>query len=156
MRPIAGPARAAIDFAEAGHYDRDVAEHKVVYRRGAKGEWVASVEGVRRCRGRGRTLRQARQQLRAALARVVDDPYGIDFAEDVRLPPPARRLVIQHWAARRRLDKERARADDATGAALRALLTLKVNLKDAGDLLGLPPLKLQKLRRQLERATMPG
>ena len=123
-----------------------MAEHKVVYRRTRKGEWVASAEGVRRVRGRGRTLRQARQQLRAALGRVVPDPYGIDFAEDVRLPPPARRLIVLHWAARRRLEKESARAEGATRAALHALIVLRLDLKDAADLLGLPPLKLQKLR----------
>ena len=123
-----------------------MSEHKVVYRRTSKSEWVASVEGVRRCRGRGRTLRQARQQLRIALARVVADPYQMDFVEDVRLPPPARKLILQHWAARRRLDKEQGRADAAARAALHALLGLDVSVKDAGDLLGLPPLKLQKLR----------
>ena len=121
-------------------------EHKVVYRRTAKGEWVASVEGVRRCRCRGRTLRQARQQLRIELARVVEDPYQLDFIEDVRLPPPARRLILLHWAARRRLGKEQARADEASRAALQSLLGLDVSAKDAGDLLGLPPLKLKKLR----------
>src|SRR6266403_1436976 len=63
--------------------------------------------------------RPARQQLRAALARVVADPYEVDFAEDVRLPPPARRLIVQHWVARRRLEKEVARADGAARAALR-------------------------------------
>jgi hypothetical protein len=123
-----------------------VSEHKVVYRRTPKGEWVAAVEGVRRGRGRGRTLRQARQQLRIALARVVADPYQMDFVEDVRLPSPARKLILQHWAARRRLAKEQARADAAARAALHALLGLAVSVKDAGDLLGLPPLKLQKLR----------
>lgn len=129
-----------------------MAEHKVVYRRSAKGEWVASVEGVRRCRGRGRTLRQARVQLRVALSRVVEDPYSIDFIEDVRLPPPARRLILRHWAARRRLAKEQARADEAARGALLVLLGLRLSAKDAGDLLGLPPLKLQKLRRQHQRA----
>ena len=64
----------------------------------------------------------------------------------MRLPPPARRLILLHWAARRRLDKEQARADEAARAALQALLGLEVSVKDAGDLLGLPPLKLQKLR----------
>jgi len=123
-----------------------VSEHKVVYRRTTKGEWVASVEGLRRGRGRGRTLRQARQHLRIALARVVADPYQMDFVEDVRLPPPARKLILQHWAARRRLAKEQARADSAARAALQAILGLAVSVKDAGDLLGLPPLKLQKLR----------
>jgi hypothetical protein len=104
------------------------------------------VEGVRRCRGRGRTLRQARQQLRIELARVVEDPYQMDFVEDVRLPPPARRLILRHWAARRRLAKEQGRADQAARAALQALLGLEISVKDAGDLLALPPLKIQKLR----------
>ena len=129
-----------------------MADHRVIYRRSPKGGWVASVEGVRRCRGRGRTLRQARRQLRAALARVVEDPYSIDFVEDVRLPPPARRLIVQHWAARRRLEKETARANGATRAALDALLLLRLDVKDAADLLGLPPLKLQKLRGPRARA----
>jgi predicted RNase H-like HicB family nuclease len=128
-----------------------VPEHKVVYRRTAKDEWVASVEGLRRCLGRGRTLRQARQQLRIELARVVEDPYQLDFVEDVRLPPPARRLILLHWAARRRLGKEQARADEASRAALQALLGLAVSAKDAGDLLGLPPLKLKKLGARTRR-----
>ena len=129
-----------------------MAEHKVVYRRGTNGEWVASVEGVWRGRGRGRTLRQARRQLRLALARVMEDAYQIDFVEDVRLPPPARRLIVLHWAARRRLEKEQARADQATRAALEAILAVAVSPKDAADLLGLPPLKLQKLRGGARRA----
>ena len=135
----------------APRYDRRVAEHKVVYRRTKKGEWVASVEGVRRCRGRGTTLRQARQQLRTALARVVEDPYQIDFAEDVRLPPPARRLIVGHWSARRKLEKETQKADGATRAALQALLAIRINIKDASDLLGIPPLKLQKLKARAAR-----
>ena len=69
-----------------------MAEHRVVYRRNAAGDWVASVPGRRRHRGQGKTLRQARQRLRAALARMVEDPFEIDFVEDVRLPPPARAL----------------------------------------------------------------
>jgi hypothetical protein len=49
----------------------------------------------------------------------------MDFVEDVRLPPPARRLILQHWAARRRLEKEQGRADAAARAALHALLGLE-------------------------------
>jgi hypothetical protein len=126
-------------------------EHRVVYRRTTGGEWVANVRGMRRGRGRGRTLRQARQRLRASLARVVEDPYSIDFAEDVKLPPPVRRLIVRHWAARRRLEEETRRSSAAAGAALEAILGHGINLKDASDLLGLPPLKLQKLRKTAER-----
>ena len=125
-----------------------MAEHRVVYSRNAKGEWVAAVRGLRRARGRGRTLRQARQGLRSALARLVEEPYSIDFLEDVRLPPPVRRLIVRHWAARRRLEQAARAADVAARAALDAVLDQRIGPRDAADLLGLPPLKLQKLRHQ--------
>jgi hypothetical protein len=126
-----------------------VAEHRVVYRRSGAGDWVASVPGRRRLRGRGRTLRQARQRLRAALARTVEDPFEIDFVEDVRLPPPARALLVAHWKARRRVERETELADLASAKVLSALLALKLNVKDVGDLLGLSPLKLVRLRKRL-------
>ena len=126
-----------------------MAEHRVVYRRNAAGDWVASVPGRRRLRGEGRTLRQARQRLRAALARMVDDPFGIDFVEDVRLPPPARALLVAHWKTRRRLERETERADLASAKALSALLALRLNIKDVGDLLGLSPLKLARLKKRI-------
>ena len=125
-----------------------MAEHRVLYRRNAAGRWVATVPGRRRCRGEGRTLRQARRRLRAALAKVVDDPFEVDFVEDVRLPPPARARLVQHWKARRKLERETERAESASSAALAALLALKLNLKDVGDLLGLPPLKLARLKKR--------
>ena len=125
-----------------------MAEHRVLYRRNAAGRWVATAPGRRRCRGEGRTLRQARQRLRAALAKVVDDPFEVDFVEDVRLPPPARARLVQHWKARRKLERETERAEAASSAALTALLALKLNLKDVGDLLGLPPLTLARLKKR--------
>jgi hypothetical protein len=126
-----------------------VAEHRVVYRRNSAGAWVAGVPGRRRLRGEGRTLRQARLRLRAALARTVEDPIEIDFVEDVRLPPPARGLLVAHGKARRRLERETELADLASGKALLALLALKLNIKDVGDLLGLSPQKLLRLKKRV-------
>ena len=126
-----------------------MAEHRVVYRRSAAGDWVASVPGRRRHRGQGKTLRQARQRLRAALARMVEDPFEIDFVEDVRLPPPARALLVAHWKARRRVERETGLADLASSNALASLLALKLNIQDVGDLLGLSPLKLVRLKKRL-------
>ena len=126
-----------------------MAEHRVVYRRKAGGEWVATVPGRRRLRGEGKTLRQARQRLRAALARMVEDPFEIDFVEDVRLPPPARALLVAHWKARRRGERVTGLADLASSNALASLIALKLNIKDVGDLLGLSPLKLVRLKKRL-------
>ncbi|HVR71969.1 MAG TPA: hypothetical protein VMT87_14090 [Vicinamibacteria bacterium] len=121
-----------------------MAEYHVVYARREAGQWRAFVREVRTCRSRGRTLRQARVALRRALAHLVADPYAIDFVEDVRLPGGARRLIGVHWAARRKVEKAREAADAATRRALQALRDLSINLKDAADLLGIPPAKLQK------------
>ena len=125
-----------------------MAEHRVVYRRSAAGRWVATVPGRRRCRGEGKTLRQARQRLRASLAKVVEDPFEIDLLEDVRLPPPSRDRLVAYWKARRRLEGATEQADRAAAAALGSLLALKLNLKDVADLLGLPPLKLARLKKR--------
>jgi hypothetical protein len=124
-----------------------MAEYHVVYARREAGEWRAFVRGVRRCRSRGRTLRQARVALRRALAHVVADPYAIDFVEDVRLPGGTRRLIGGHWVARRKAEKAQKAADAATRRALQALLELSINVKDASDLLGIPPARLQKIAR---------
>jgi hypothetical protein len=122
-----------------------MAEHRVVYSLDEDGCWVAFLRGKSRWRGRGRTLREARQQLRAVLAKRVPDPYEIDFVEDVRLPKPARALLVAHWRARRQAEAATRRAAEESRRALLGLQALGIRTKDAADLLGLPPLKLQKL-----------
>jgi len=123
-----------------------LAEYFVTYKKDGRA-WRASVKGYRRARARGRTIRVTRVRLRRALGLLVDDPDAIDFVEDVRLPGAARRLLGRHWAARRRLTGAQARADAAAREALRALKELSLGVRDASDLLGLPPLKLERLWR---------
>ena len=123
-----------------------MAEYRVVYRKDVKG-WRASVRGHRRVRAKGRTIRVTRVRLRRELAQFVDNPETMDFVEDVRLPGAARRLLGRHWAARRRLADSQSRADAAARVALQALKDLSLGLRDASDLLGVPPLKLQRLWR---------
>jgi predicted RNase H-like HicB family nuclease len=121
--------------------------YTVVYRRRSTGGWAASIKEIRGCRGRGPTLRQARRALREALAQFVDEPYRGDFVEDVRLPGPARRLIVHHWKAMRRVEREQARARAAAQEALRALEQLQMSLADARELLGLSHPRVRKLRR---------
>lgn len=123
-----------------------MAEYRVVYRKHGRG-WRASVRGHRRARATGKTIRVTRVRLRRALALLVDNPETMDFVEDVRLPGPARRLLGRHWAARRRLGEAQSRADAAARNALQALKDLSLGVRDASDLLGVPPLKLAKLWR---------
>jgi hypothetical protein len=128
-----------------------VAEYRIVYRKDGRG-WRAAVKGYRRARARGRTIRQTRVRLRRALGLLVDDAAVMDFVEDVRLPGAARRLLGRHWAARRRLSGAQSRADAAAREALQALKELSLGVRDASDLLGVPPLKLEKLWRTRGRS----
>jgi hypothetical protein len=123
-----------------------LAQYHVTYKKDGRG-WRGSVRGYRRAHARGRTIRQTRVRLRHALALLLDDATTIDFVEDVRLPGSARRLLGRHWAARRRVSGAQSRADAAARAALDALKELSVGVRDASDLLGVPPLRLEKLRR---------
>jgi len=123
-------------------------EYKVVYKRKGRG-WTARVRGLRRCRASAPTIREAREALREALARCVANPQGADFLEDVELPRNGRRALVQHWRARRAADAAEQRARHATAEAVAALLALKVNLKDAADLLGVSMVKARALMEGL-------
>jgi predicted RNase H-like HicB family nuclease len=125
-----------------------MSERVVTYRLGEDGMWSASVRGLRRCRARGKTLRIARRRLRAALADLLgEDGARASFAEDVRLPNGARRLVLAHWKARRAMEARRRLADEAAGSAAAALRAAGLAPRDVGDLLGLSAAKLAALKR---------
>jgi len=125
-----------------------LAEYKVIYKLNEGGEWTAWVRGLRRCKGRGKTLRQARKRLRACLGRFDQEPHRADLVEDVKLPGSARAVLARHWAARRRARREEARADTATRQAVEALLELRLSVRDAADLLGVAYPKAQQLLRR--------
>jgi predicted RNase H-like HicB family nuclease len=125
-----------------------VAEYKVLYKLDEAGQWTAWVRGLRRCRGHGRTLRQARRRLRAALARFDEEPHRAALVEDVKLPGSARAVLARHWAARRRARREESRAQDAARLAVEALLELRLSVRDAADLLGVPYPKAQQMLRR--------
>ena len=122
-------------------------ERRVIYRRGKDGTWSAAVEGLARCRARGRTLRVARRRLRAALAEALgDEGRGVTFVEDVRLGGGARRLVLAHWKARRLVEARQKSAEEAARQAAAALRAVGLSPRDVCDLLGLSAAKLAALR----------
>ena len=125
-----------------------MAEYKVIYKLNEDGEWTAWVRGLRRCKGQGKTLRQARKRLRACLGRFDQEPHRADLVEDVKLPGSARAVLARHWAARRRARREEARAEAATRQAVEALLELRLSVRDAADLLGVPHPKAQQMLRR--------
>ena len=121
-------------------------EFQVVYRRDRKNRgWVAHVRGRRKVKAVGRTLRDTRAAVREALATLDDVSGPADLLEDVKLTSGARRIVVRHWAARRKAEREQERATESARRAARALVELGLRVKDVADLLGLSPQKAEEL-----------
>lgn len=121
--------------------------YTVIFERDEKGWWVASVRGVRGCHTQGRSIRQARQRIREALALFVKDGAKAKFVEHLKLPAAVRRMLQRQREARERADRESTRAQDTTKEAVRALTqALHLSVRDAGELLGLSHQRVQQLQ----------
>jgi predicted RNase H-like HicB family nuclease len=114
-----------------------VKKYTVTYDRDEKGLWVAHVKGIAGCHTQGRTIAQARERIREALALFNEHADTARLEDDVRLPGDVNRLVSAQRSARSK--------QEAMEAELRALnvkvarvLTKRVglSLRDAGELLG--------------------
>ena len=115
--------------------------------------WRARVAEVKDCWTWGRSLTEARRNLRKALVACVcldatDDAEraapeaeraarAATFTEDVRLPAAAKRELARYKTQRERFDAEEERLRAATQSAARALLGAGMSLRDAGELMGL-------------------
>lgn len=106
------------------------------YERDEAGWWVATIKGMP-AQSQGRTIEQARERVREALAVLLDiDPSRLTISDDIRLPPTERRALELAKKATRRAAGETERAERATREAARTLLAAGMSLRDAGTLLG--------------------
>jgi predicted RNase H-like HicB family nuclease len=122
--------------------------YRVIYRRDESGWWVATVPAVRGCHTQGRTIRQARERIREALALFVTGAERAELGEEIRLPARVRSLLERQRAARERAEAEQDRAQAATREAVRRLTRdVGLSVRDAGELLGLSHQRVQQLRR---------
>ena len=116
---------------------------RAVFERGPDGWWVASVPRVPGCHTQGRTLAQARERLREALAVSLDDAAaGADLGDlivpEIRLPKKVEIILATFKATREKAESTQARATEVSARAARILTgAWGVSLRDAADLLGL-------------------
>ena len=94
--------------------------YTVVYERGRDRLWVASVRGLSGCHTQGRTIEQARQRIREALALYVSDEAAEKavLVDRVKLPPGLAKRVALATKARERLSRVSASTQSAMTAAV--------------------------------------
>lgn len=99
---------------------------KVRYELDESGWWVASIDAVPGCHTQGRTIEQARERVREALAALTSDKIAsrAKLEDDVRLPPAARKAVDLSVSKRAVAARLTAEAEDAVRDAAQAASAL--------------------------------
>jgi predicted RNase H-like HicB family nuclease len=111
--------------------------YTVTYERDERGLWVAHVKGVAACHTQGRTIAQARDRIREALALFDEHADKAQLEDDVRLPNDVNRLVNAQRSARSKQEAVEAELRVLNVKAARVLTKqVGLSLRDAGELLG--------------------
>jgi predicted RNase H-like HicB family nuclease len=116
------------------------------------GGWHVFVPQVQGCRSHGRSIAEARRNIREALALCSEDAPEIArfagtivFAEEVRVPSAARRAVDRALKAREAALRTDAEASKTAAEGAKALRRAGLSLRDAGELLHLSHQRIKQL-----------
>lgn len=115
--------------------------------------WNASIPAIQGCVTYGRSLGEARRNIREALSLFEEEFEGkadevaaaAVFEEDIRVPGPLR-VALRRFARLRSAES----ALQAQKAELARVITETYSLRDAGELLGMSPEGVRKLVRGVE------
>ena len=122
---------------------REPTAHTAVYEF-EDGAWNVRISGLKGCVTHGRSLRQAQERIREALALWLDVPPD---ELDVRDRVPGEFSAVSHQvaAARRSAERAAAEAHDVATAAVRTLTERGLSRRDVAELLGLSHQRVQQL-----------
>lgn len=114
--------------------------------------WHVFIPEVRGCRSHGRSISEARKNIREALALCddeLDDAARIaktaEFIEEVRVPKAARRAVDRALKAREEASRKGAEAARTAAEGAKALRQAGLSLRDAAELLRLSHQRVKQL-----------
>jgi predicted RNase H-like HicB family nuclease len=124
-------------------------KYKAVYTREPDGWWVVDVPQVRGCHSQGRTIDQARERVREALALFVDDAGTAEIVDEIRLPKRVQNDVATTRELRDELAKTRIRLARIEQRAVRRLRKeLHLGHRDAGAILGVSFQRIHQLEKK--------
>jgi predicted RNase H-like HicB family nuclease len=111
---------------------------EVHYELDETGWWLATIPKVPGCHTQGRTIEQAENRIREALALFVSAATAAKatLEADVQLPSAAKRALISALEKRAEADAIAVESQAATRSATLALSQVGLSLRDIGRLLG--------------------
>ena len=115
-----------------------MSQHRVLLEVDTDGTWLVRALDIQGCHSYGRSLSEARKNIREAIALFADDPDDIQLVEVHRLPRPVRTAVT---ACRRARQEAEAAGDVAlrVTSSTAQLLSQEIGLgvRDIGEILGI-------------------
>ena len=131
--------------------------YRVLYTRDESGWWQAAVPGVQGCHTQGRTIEEARRRIREALELFVDHAKAAKLKDDVRMPKRVADVVKRYRVARRRAERDQLEASASARRAVKALAggRLRLSRRDAGEVLGISPQRVQQLLETADDRSRP-
>ncbi len=115
-------------------YERDVTDDA----------WNVRIKGVPGCQTYGRSIRQAQQRIREALALWLDQELELPVIRD-QFPSAVTSVADEVVRARSAAERADAKAHQQTVDAIRALTDQGLSRRDAAELLGLSHQRVQQL-----------
>jgi len=119
--------------------------YTAVYERDATDDaWNVRIKGIPGCQTYGRSIRQAQQRIREALALWLDQELVLPVVCD-QFPAALTSVADQVVRARHAAERADAKAHRQTVEAIKALTDQGLSRRDAAELLGLSHQRVQQL-----------
>lgn len=123
--------------------------YRAVYEREPDGRWTVEIPKVKGCHSYGRTIDQARERIREALALFVANAENATIEDDVRMPASVRRAVQGARHARAQLERAKVEVALAESRAVSRLRRdMRLGHRDAGTVLGLSHQRVHQLESE--------
>ena len=123
-----------------------VSEHRVVFQLDADGNWLARAPQIQGCHSYGRSLSEARANIREAIGLFVHASDSVELIEEQRLPRTVRAAVQTCHRARQQAVSATESSINATAATAQYLSEeIGLGTRDIGELLGISHQRVAQL-----------